>query len=73
MEIKLKIYKTAICSLLNYGCKAWTLDEKTLAIINGANVRCLSWFTGKNAHTEASIIRSCTYDPVVAIRIRHFK
>ena len=38
LDLKLKIYKTAICSLLTYGCEAWTLSEKTLTMINGANV-----------------------------------
>ena len=72
LSLKLKIYKTAICSLLTYGCEAWTIDEKTLAMINGANARCLSWFTGKDAHTEASV-RTRTYDLVQAIRIRRFR
>ena len=71
LPLKLKIYKTAICSLLTYGSEAWTLDEKTLAMINGANARCLSWFTGKDAHAEAST-RTRTYDLVAAIRKRRF-
>ena len=72
LPLKLKIYKTAVCSLLTYGCEAWSLDEMTLAMINGANARCLSWFTGKDAHTEASV-RTCTYDLVHAIRLRRFR
>ena len=28
LGLKLKIYKTAICSLLTYGCEAWTLTER---------------------------------------------
>ena len=73
LTLKLQIYKSAICSLLTYyGCEAWTLDEKTLASINGANARCLSWFTGKDAHTEASV-RTRTYDLVHAIRVRRFR
>ena len=72
LALKMKIYKTAICSLLTYGCEAWTLDEKTLAMINGANARCLSWFTGNDSHTEASV-RTRSYDLVHAIRTRRFK
>ena len=72
LTLKLQIYKSAICSLLTYGCEAWTLHEKTLASINGANTRCLSWFTGKDAHTEASV-RTRTYDLVHAIRVRRFR
>ena len=70
-DLKLKIYKTAICSLLTYGCEAWTLSEKTLAMINGANARCLSRFTGQDAHAEASA-RTRTFDLVGAIRKRRF-
>ena len=70
-KLKLKIYKTAICSLLTYGCEAWDLDVYTLAKINGVNTRLLSRFTGKDAHSEAS--RSTrTYDLTQAIRKRRF-
>ena len=71
-KIKLSIYKTAICSLLTYGCEAWDLDERTLAKINGANARLLSRFTGKDAHSEASA-STRTYDLTHAIRMRRFK
>ena len=40
-------------------------------MINGANARCLSRFTGKDAHTEASP-RTRTYDLVAAIKRRRF-
>ena len=42
----MKIYKSAVCCLLTYGCEAWTLDDETTAMLNGANARCLSRFTG---------------------------
>ena len=71
LQLKLKIYKTAVCSLLTYGCEAWCLSEKTLSMINGANARCLSRFTGQDAHAEAST-RTRTYDLVGAIRKRRF-
>ena len=72
LNLKMKIYKTAVCSLLTYGCEAWHLDEKTTAMINGANARCLSRFTGKDTHMEASA-RTRSYDLVHAIRKRRFK
>ena len=72
LSLKMKIYKTAVCSLITYGCEAWRLDEKTTAMINGANARCLSRFTGKDAHTEASA-RTRSFDLVLAIRKRRFK
>ena len=70
--LKMKIYKTAVCSLLTYGCEAWSLDEQTLATINGANARCLCRFTGKDAHQEAST-RTRSYDLIKAIRQRRFR
>ena len=72
INLKMKIYKTAICSLLTYGCETWVLDERTMATINGANARCLSRFTGQDAHAEASS-RTRSYDLVMAIRKRRFK
>ena len=68
----MKIYKTAICSLLTYGCETWDMNERTQAMINGANARCLCRFSGKDAHQEASA-RTRSYDLVQAIRRRRFK
>ena len=69
LNIKLKLYKTAVCSLLTYGSEVWFIDPPTKAMINGTNSRLLSRFTGKDAHTEASA-RSRSYDLVGAIRER---
>ena len=69
--IKMRIYKTAICSLLTYGCEAWDLNARTAAMINGANTRLLSRFTGENAHQEASA-RTRSFDLVKAIQERRF-
>ena len=69
---KLRIYKAAVCSLLTYGCEAWHLTRTTMATLNGANARCLSRFTGKSIHEEAST-RSRTFDLVSAIRIRRLR
>ena len=54
LQLKLKVYRTAICSLLTYGSEAWLLNKRTLAMINGCNARCLSHITGLTAHEEAS-------------------
>ena len=67
--LKMKVYKTAVCSLLTYGSEAWHLDDKVTAMLNGANARLLSRFTGKDAHAEASA-RTRTYDLVKAIKVR---
>ena len=66
-SIKMRIYKTAVCSLLTYGCEAWHLSEEVCAMINGVNARLLSRFTHKNAHAEASP-RTRTCDLLDAVR-----
>ena len=72
LELKMRLYKSAICSLFTYGSEAWHLDEKTAATLNGANARCLSRITGKSIHEEAST-RTRTYDLVGSIRKRRLK
>ena len=71
-KLKLRLYKSAICSLFTYGSEAWALDENTRATINGANARCMNWITGRGIHVEASA-RTRTYDLVGAIRKRKYK
>ena len=69
LQTKLSIYKTAIMSLLTYGCEGWSMTKKNKAKINGVNSRLLSRFTGKTAHQEASA-RTRTYCILTAIRHR---
>ena len=52
LATKLKIYKCAVDSLFTYGNEAWTLTDKCLRRLNGANVSCLSRFTGKTRPEE---------------------
>ena len=47
----------AVCSLITYGCEAWTLSEKVMRQLNGANSQMLSRITGQTVRQEA---RSCT-------------
>lgn len=72
LELKLRLYKSAICSLFTYRSEVWTLDESTQAAINGANARCLNRMTGRGTHTEANS-RTRTYDLVGSIRKRRYK
>ena len=44
-----------MCSTLTYGSEAWNLTERTSAMLNGCNARCLSHITGRSAHTEVSV------------------
>jgi hypothetical protein len=72
LGLKLKIYRTAICSLMTYGSEAWHLSERTMASLNGCNSRCLSHITGNSAHAEASP-RTRTFDLVGAIRQQRYR
>ena len=70
--LKMRIYKSAVCSILTYGSEAWNLDEQTKAAINGANAKCMSRITGRSIHEEAST-RTRTYDLLKDIRQRRHK
>ena len=72
LDLKLQIYRTAVCSLLTYGSEAWHLTESTMAKLNGCNASCLSHITGLSAHAEASV-RTRTFDLVGAIRQRRYR
>ena len=62
-SLKLRIYKTGVCSKLTYGSEAWVLDARAIKILNGANCRMLSRFTGKTIHEEANA-KTRTFDLV---------
>ena len=64
---KVTIYKTAVTSLLTYGCEAWQLTERAQARINGANARCLARITGRSAHEEVNR-RTQTYNLVAYVK-----
>ena len=66
---KMKIYRCAVGSLFTYGSEAWTLSDKTMRKLNGANASCLSRFTGKTK-VEESRPATCTYSLVNDIRRR---
>ena len=72
LKTKLVIYKTAVVSLMTYGCEAWSFTPEIQARINGANAICLSRITGKTVHQEASA-KTQSYDIVEAIRQRKWK
>ena len=71
-RLKLRLYKVAVCSLMTYGCEAWTLSEKVMRKLNGANSQMLSRITGQTVRQEA---RSCTtsYNILKHIRVMRLK
>ena len=67
MEVKLRLYGAAVCSLFSYGCEAWFLTDRALRKINGANSRLLARFTGRTIHEEA---RRPSFDMLLKMRQR---
>ena len=67
LNLKLRLYEAAVCSLLTYGCETWNIDEKTRRRINGANSAMLARITGKTIPQEA---RSATTSLNLIRRIR---
>lgn len=72
LSLKLRIYKTGVCSKLTYGSEAWILDAKAVKTLNGANSRMLARFTGKSIRDEACAATR-TFDVVKSIRKRRLK
>ena len=52
---------------MTYGCEAWTLSEKVMRKLNGANSQMLSRITGQTVRQEA---RSCTTSHDILKHIR---
>ena len=67
IRLKLRLYIVAVCSLMTYGCEAWTLSEKVMRQLNGANSQMLSRITGQTVRQEA---RSCTTSHDILKHIR---
>ena len=53
LPLKIKLYETAVCSLLTYGCETWNFDKDTIRTLNGANSIMLARFTRKSIPQEA--------------------
>ena len=72
LKLKLRIYKTGVCSRLVYGSEGWILTPRTCAMINGANSRMLARITKRSVHDEARHDTQ-TFDVVASIRARHLQ
>ena len=70
MSVRLRIYKSAVCSTLTHACEAWTLTADVRRKINGFNSRCLHVLTGDSYRDTAT---RPAYDLVLAIRRRRLK
>ena len=48
ISMKIRLYRTAVCSSFTHACEAWTLVKSVQRKINGFNSRCLSRITGED-------------------------
>ena len=72
VDLKIRLYKAAVCSILTYGCETWRLTPPVIRRLNGANSKMLARFTHKTIPQEARAA-TCSYDLVRGIRVRRFK
>ena len=72
INLKLRLYQAAVCSILTYGCETWRLTPPVMRQINGANSKMLARFTGKSIPQEARSV-TCSFNLVKAIRKRRLK
>ena len=72
LDLKIRIYITACCSILVYGSEAWLLDDDARRIINGANAFTLSHITRKTKREEATTATT-TFNILAWIRSRRLK
>ena len=72
LKLKMRIYKTGVCSRLTYGCEAWHLNSRTCAMINGANSLMVARITNRTPHEEASPATR-SFDVIRWIRARRLQ
>ena len=72
LNLRLRLYKSSVCSIMTYGSEAWILSEEVMRAINGANAQMVSIITGKSPHEEASN-GTRTFDLLRWIRARRLQ
>ena len=72
LNLRLRLYKSSVCSIMTYGSEAWQLNEEVARALNGANSQMLSIITGKTPHAEASE-DTRTFDLLRWIRARRLQ
>ena len=72
LNLKLRLYSAAVCSIFTYGCETWDLSDKTMRQINGANSKMLSHITNRSIKTEARP-QTTSLNLVRKIRIRRYR
>ena len=72
LRLKMRIYKTGVCSKLVYGSEAWPLDEKACKMLNGTNSRMVVRITNRTIKEEASE-STRTFDIIAWIRVHRLQ
>ena len=72
INLRMRLYKASVCSILTYGSEAWTLNAKVMRKLNGANAHMVSAITGRTVQQEASA-KWRTFDLVKWIRARRLQ
>ena len=71
LRLKMRLYVSAVCSVMIYGSEAWKLDDQTKRALNGAKSKMVATITGRTIHEEAS--EGNTYDVIAGIRATRFQ
>ena len=71
VNLRMRLYKACVCSVLTYGSEAWTITATVAAAFNGANSKMVITITGKSVREEASAGK--TFDVVMWIRARRLQ
>ena len=53
-NLRLRLYRASVCSIMTYGSEAWTLSEEVMRALNGANASMVCIITGRTPREEAS-------------------
>ena len=70
-NLRLRLYKSSVCSILTYGSETWTLTAEVKAALNGANASMVSIITERSNREEAA--EGKTFDLVKWIRARRLQ
>ena len=69
-SMKLRLYKSAVCSTFTHSSEAWDMTPRVTRSINGFNSRCLHVITKKSYRSTAT---APVYNLVLAIRRRRLR
>ena len=72
LNLKLRLYRSSVCSILTYGSEAWYLTSSVTRALNGANSQMMAIITGKTQQQEASKSTQ-TFDLIKWIRARRLQ